>query len=189
MCTIYWRHWLHRYQISFTKDSIDTCQHMLVNRGITVFSSNIPETTGGNVYVDLLRNPHGYFTIHSTIPAALVHNAVSTALVVSALVTSSPDMWTINIISIGSCHNPPKEGVAVWTVRPYLEIWHVYSCIWIYVDIGSTGPIHIFYQWVHGHMLDPYSYSQGKNDVSKWYPRMTPYDTYHSFSLDYFDVR
>jgi len=62
----------------------------------------------------------------------------------ACLVTESPDMWTIDIIYMGSCHNRPRGGVVEWTVRPYSDIWHIHSCIWMYVDIVTTGPIHIF---------------------------------------------
>ena len=37
----------------------------------------------------------------------------------------------------------PRGGVVVWTVRPYLDIWHIHSCIWVYVDMVTTVPIHI----------------------------------------------
>ena len=37
----------------------------------------------------------------------------------------------------------PRGGVVVWTVRPYLDIWHIHSCIWVCVDMVTTVPIHI----------------------------------------------
>ena len=50
-CAIYWLHRLLRYQIRVTMDSIDTCQHMLVNRVITVFQFEHTGTDCSCVFV------------------------------------------------------------------------------------------------------------------------------------------
>jgi len=157
---------------------------------------------GGNVYVDSLRNPHGCFTIHSTISTALVHNASLLLLPIKSRETGDiyfsessfddqwdtclvtlPDMWTIYIIYMGSCHNPPTRmccGVNCTTTFRYM------AYTFMYMDISRYGD-----DWTHTYLLPTGSRShmldlQMKNDVSKWYPRMTPYD---SSSVDYFDVR
>ena len=33
----------------------------------------------------------------------------------------------------------PRGGVVVWTVRPYLDIWHIYSCIYTHIYIITNG--------------------------------------------------
>ena len=160
-----------------------------------------------NEYVDSrLQNPRGYFTIHSTTSTALIYKAVSPTL--ANQVRRDRDIyffrvhqwWPVSHMSGPQSSRTcgpliiyiwdhattrPRGGVEVCPARPYLDLWqytHIHSCIWIYLDKETTGPIYISYiymgpGWSWFHMLDPYCYLLEKNNVSIQSPLITTYDT------------
>jgi len=81
-----------------------------------------------------------------------------------------------------------REGAEVCPVRPYLDIWNIQTCIWIHVDMVTTGPIHIFHEWGHSFIgSTPTLIYKGKTMYqTDIYGRLL---MIHSSSIDYFDIR